>query len=167
MDEAYSVNHYEFDKIRDKRMYENFKQVYESLPKGKYYGQWGLNHIFQKEQMGVKWIAASMNEKGSSLENKVLSIAYAYENCKFMSGTSDRNYSVDYRNTYNSLVFNNFTTKDYTIFKLNGKDSPFSKDSIWLTTDIMPTSGVTVDFYQYIILIKNSQATEPLNDQYN
>jgi hypothetical protein len=166
MNEAYSANGDEFNKKRDKRIYENFKQVYESLPKGKYYGQWGLNHIFQKEQMGVKWIAAAMNEKGSSLENKVLSIAYAYENCKFMSKTSDGNYSVDNRNTYNSLIFNNFTTKDCTIFKLDGKDSPFSKDVIWLTSDIIPTSGITTDFYQYIILMKNSQATEPLNDQY-
>jgi hypothetical protein len=165
--EAYSVNDNEFNKVRDKRIYENFKKVYDNLPKGKYYGQWGLNHIFQKDQAGVKWVATSMNEKGSTLENKVLSIAYIYENCKFMNKTSDRNYSVADINTNNSNVFNDITTKDCAIFKLNGKDSPFSKNLIWITSDNIPKSGVTTDFYQYIILVKNSQATEPLNDRYN
>lgn len=165
--EAYSVNDKEFNKVRDKRIYENFKKVYDNLPKGKYYGQWGLNHIFQKDQAGVKWAAAAMNEKGSSLENKVLSIAYIYENCKFMNKTSDRNYSVADINTNNSNVFNDITTKDCAMFKLNGKDSPFSQNLIWITSDYIPKNGVTTDFYQYLILVKNSQATEPLNDRYN
>lgn len=31
---------------------------------------------------------------------------------------------------------------------------------------IIPQAGVTTDYYQYVVIIKDSQATEPLNDEY-
>lgn len=166
--EAYSARGYDFDKIRDERMYENFKQVYETLPKGKYYGQWGLNHIFQNEQEDVKWVAAAMNGEYSQLNSKILSIAYVYDNCKYMSKEQNQTYSVGDVISYNSKqnILNGFIKQDYTLFKLNGKDSPFSSGMIWPFVDGKPNKGVTTDFFQYVVVIRNSQATEPLNDQY-
>lgn len=168
MCEAYGSQGNDFNVVRDKRMYENFKQIYDRLPEGKYYGQWGLNHIFQKEQMGVKWIAAAMNDEKLNLNGKILSIAFSYDNCKFMSKNKDRSYSVSTDDDCGSLdIFSEFTKENHTIFKLNGKNSPFSKELIWPFYCDKPKAGVTTDFFQYIIVIKNSEASEPLNDQYD
>ncbi|WP_315120646.1 erythromycin esterase family protein [uncultured Clostridium sp.] len=158
-----------FNKVRDKRMYENFKKVYEESSKGKYYGQWGLNHVFQKEQLDVKWIAAAMNEEGSPLKDKILSIVYAYEDCKVMKKNNDRTYSVGKMNDNESIknLFNDLVKKDYSIYKLNGEGSPFNKELMWPFGHGKPVDGVTTDYFQYILVIRNSDATKPLNDEYN
>lgn len=164
--EAYSANGNDFNKVRDKRIYENLMHVYETLPKAKYYGQWGLNHIFQKEQSGVKWMAAAMNEKDSVLENKVLSIAYIYRDCEVMTRNPDNTYSKSSTSGYDINGFSLYSKKNCTIFKLNNESSPFSRNLIWQIYD-KPSSGVTTDYYQYIVLIEDSKATEPLNDKYD
>lgn len=164
--EAYSAKENNFNKIRDKRIYENFEKVHDNLPKGKYYGQWGVNHIFQREQGDIKWVGAAMNEKGSRLEDKILSIVYMYEDCKQMSRTDNNKYTINDFNSNNSSIFDSFIEKNYTLFKLKGENSPFSKKLIWLTPDGNPTAGVTTDYYQYVVVIKDSQATEPINDEY-
>lgn len=164
--EVYSAKEVDFNKVRDKRIYENFEKVYDNLPKGKYYGQWGVNHIFQRQQGDIKWVGVAMNEKGSRLENKILSIVYMYEDCKQMSKTGNNKYNIQDFNSNNSLIFSSFTEKNYTLFKLNGENSPFRKELIWLTPDDNPIDGVTTDYYQYVVVIKDSQATEPLNDEY-
>lgn len=167
--EAYNSKH--FNKIRDKRIYENFKKVYESFPKGKYYGQWGLNHVFQKEQDNTKWLGAAMNNEDSVLKDKVLSIVYVYNNCKFMNRDNKGNgtYFISDMNSSNENadILNDISENDVTIFKLNNKNSPFSKELIWPFIYRSPKNGVTTDYFQYIIMIKNSGPTEPLNDEYN
>lgn len=169
--EAYDAKNNDFNKVRDKRIYENFKNIYSELPKGKYYGQWGLNHVYQKEQDNVKWVAAAMNEEGSVLKDKILSIIYVYDNCKYMSKNIDRTYSIGEAYSYDSWnnIFKDFIKENYTMFRLTGKESPFKNKMIWPInsnwTGEIP-KGSTTDFFQYIVVIRKSQATEPLNDEY-
>ena len=81
---AYKAGDMSFNQIRDDKIYDNFKKIYQHIPKGKYYGQWGLNHVFQKAQGNVDWLASLMNNSDSPVKGKVLSIVYLYNNCDVM-----------------------------------------------------------------------------------
>ncbi|HOC07180.1 MAG TPA: hypothetical protein PKN71_07705, partial [Bacillota bacterium] len=93
------------------------------------------------------------------LRDKVVSIAAFYHDSEF------RFYYGMYENY---RVFNDFIIDplpaiktapgDITMYKLEGEDSPFTWD---LYTVINPTGGVTTDYYQYLLIIKNSQPTTP------
>jgi hypothetical protein len=39
-----------YNQIRDSCIFETFLKIFPSLPPGKFFGQWGMNHIFQKEE---------------------------------------------------------------------------------------------------------------------
>lgn len=151
-----------FNGIRDKKIYKNFLEIEKRLPKGKYYGQWGLSHIFQKPFPYVNWLGARLNGQGSIFKGKVLSIAYVYDNCKYLYPTSTKNY-ISSINTLDLKVkaFSSFIKSGCTLFKLNGKNSPFSKKLIWPIIHKFPKDGVTTDYFQYLMVIKDSDAVEP------
>lgn len=154
-----------FNQIRDERMYENFKKIYPHIQKGKFYGQWGLNHAFQREQMNTSWLASRMNGSDSPVKGKVLSIVYLYKNCKYRTA---HEYKLQNITTSKSLedVFSPLADNDITIFKLTGNNSPFEKQIYWpysqSFTGTIPTEGKTTDYFQFLILIKNSDSTTPL-----
>lgn len=154
----------DFNEIRDKKIYENFIKVYNHLPKGKYYGQWGLNHVFQREQGGVSWLAASMNGNDSPVKDKVLSIIYLYKNCMYMNR---EDYSKEHIDSYKSADFNKYFIEPITLFKLKGENSPFENSLIWpmnpYHTGQPAKDGATTDYFQYIVVVVNSTATEPLD----
>ncbi len=161
MYEVYEGNN--FNGIRDNKMYQNFVEIHKKLPKGKYYGQLGLSHIFQKSFPYVNWLGAALN-KNTIFKGKVLSIAYVYKNCKYLYPTTWKNY-ISSINTLDSSMaaLEDFINNEYTIFKLNGKNSPFKDKLIWPIAHKFPKDGVTTDYFQYMILIKDSDAMEPLN----
>lgn len=157
-----------FDKIRDKKMYENFVKIYNKLPNGKYYGQFGLNHVFQDKQNEVDWIASLMDGEKSPVKGKVLSTIYLYKDCK---KARNRDYKTIPMTTYNSAdkVFDSSFKGDYTIVKLIGNNSPFEERLIWTLSPKAyagnkPNEGVTTDYYQYIVLVKDSEASIPLGN---
>lgn len=161
MYEVYQGNN--FNDIRDRKMYQNFIELYNRLPKGKYYGQLGLSHIFQRPFPYVNWFGAALNSKESIFRGKVLSIAYVYHNCKYLYPTIRKNYISSINTLDPALeVFNDFTKGEYTIFKLNGKDSPFIRKLIWPILHKLPEGGVTADYFQYLVIVKDSQAANPL-----
>ncbi|NLV76715.1 MAG: erythromycin esterase family protein [Tissierellia bacterium] len=161
MYEVYEGNN--FNGIRDNKMYQNFVEFHKKLPKGKYYGQLGLSHIFQKSFPYVNWLGAALN-KNTIFKGKVLSIAYVYKNCKYLYPTTWKNYISSINTLDSSMgVFEDFINNEYTIFKLNGKNSPFKDKLIWPIAHKFPKDGVTTDYFQYMILIKDSDAMEPLN----
>lgn len=153
-----------FNQIRDSKMYDNFKKIYLRMPNGKFYGQWGLNHTFQKRQASVDWLASLMNSSDSPVKGRILSIVYLYDNCEMMC----RDYKTTELNTLASdkEKLDLFAKEDITLFKLTGKASPFEKELIWLFSENgcgdKPIEGVTTDYFQYMILIKNAKATTPL-----
>jgi len=165
--EAYNLKEKSISKYHEfvsQKVYEGFKQQYSVLEKGKYYGNFPISQVFQNEQDNVRWLAAAINEDMLSLKNKVFSIAYAYDNCKYMiKGTK---YTTSSLSTFDEILNNlqGIATEKYTLFKLNNRNSPFSKQLIWLISgsDIVPNSKSTTDYYQYLLVIKNSEASEPL-----
>ncbi len=148
--------------IRDKQMYENFIRIHNRLPTGKYYGQLGLSHVFQRQTSYVDWFGSILN-KNPMFQDKVLSIVYVYDNCKYLYPTDLR----DYQGVMTTLdlkldILKKYAKGESTLFKLNGRDSPFDKKLLWPIVHKIPEGGVTTDYFQYIIMIRNSKALTSL-----
>lgn len=168
---AYSKSANEYNTVRSKNMYENFKKIYARVQNtGKFYWEFQSNpaYIFQKSHKGVDYLGSLINSESSPVKGKVLSIMSIYKNCDSMYQGQNGKYS---RTTVtNYAAFDNpldsFIETDNTLFKLNGDNSPFEKDLIWPDNYFDPGTRqgneVTTDYYQYIVVIKNSKATEPL-----
>ncbi len=162
-DVAYKKRENEWNSTRDEMMYENFLKIYDQYPAGKFYGQWGLNHAFQQKQGGVNWFAARLdNEKDSPLKGKILSIVYLYQDCEHIL---NGNYRNDFLTTYVSKnrAMDQLGKGDITLFKLNGANSPYTQGLIWPLVVEKPEAGSTTDYFQYVILLKNSGPSTPLN----
>lgn len=146
-------------RVRDLKMYENFKKLYENYPKGKYFGQFGLTHVYQKEILGINNLATKMDEENSPLHNKVLSIACFYDDCY-----SSRRGQEPFSSYKINNIFDKYLKTNATLIKIDGKNSPFSKELKW---DFIyepygkAEEGVTTDYFQYMIIIKNSEAATP------
>ncbi len=157
--EVYSGNN--FNGVRDKKMHENFLEIYDCLPKGKYFGQLGLSHIFQKSFPNIAWFASSLDKEGSQFKGKILSVAYAYQNCRYLYPTTRRNYVSSIDTLEPSIAeFKHFIDSDYTLFKLNGCGSPFNRELIWPLEHKSPVDGVTTDYFQYLVVARDSEAME-------
>ncbi|MDD3225616.1 MAG: hypothetical protein PHX70_13125 [Clostridium sp.] len=161
---AYSNNGENFDKVREPDIYSNFKRLYAHSPAEKYFGEFGGEHIYQSHSTDyVKDFAMYLKDKDSPIKGKVISIAYGYKNCYFM----DMN--PNHTHTYiqvkaespitNMLQLDKHSATDVTLFKLNGANSPFNNEKYFIKN---PKGGHTTDYFQYIILIKNSKGTTPL-----
>lgn len=134
-----------YNNVRDEYMWKNFKEIYEELPKGKYFGQWGWGHIFQQEAFGSKWLATFMNSDESPVKGRVLSILYGYENCNAV-GMKDQKFNVFIDNPKGIRDMDN---ENYTMFKLDGEELVFEGKKV----------------HQYLVVIKDAEASERLDEE--
>lgn len=159
---AYSNEGENFDKVREPAIYNNFKRIYAHFPAEKYFGEFGMDHVYQKRNtMYLKDFSMYLKDKNSPIKGKVISIAYGYKNCSFMNITHNHTYiqtEADSSIT-NMLELDKHSTTDLTLFKLNGTNSPFNNEKYFIEN---LKGGHTTDYFQYIILIKNSKGTTPL-----
>lgn len=129
------------DVNRDELIYDNFMRIYKENPKGKYYGQFGAFHIYRQNFLDsgkTFFTFAKMMENKGNL--KVLSIPIIYS------------YSADLMSDADNLANGNFS-----IFKLNGKGSPYrkSQDTVVTKNIIGGMNGNTTDNYQYVIYTRD------------
>lgn len=169
--EAYShqKDQIEWNNTRDKMIYENFKILQKELTKGKYYGQWGLDHTFQSKEKDIMWFAAYLNSDDSIFKDKILTVIYNYDNCERMGKTSNGGYTTNELNIIYPQIkeTNDLLEGDLNIYKLTGDNSPFEDTLMYCTDNGEELEKSMVDFFQYIVCIRNSKATEPLNNKYN
>ncbi|RDY27108.1 hypothetical protein CHL78_010825 [Romboutsia weinsteinii] len=169
------INAYEnddnFTLIREPKIYDNFKVLYNYLPKGKYYGQWGGFHINQEtstQDGNIECFAYLLNQD-SEFEDKILSIMYAYNDSKYMDkpSNSNPNYRESTVSNVDSKLFTNYITKgknNAIIFKLNSVGSPFNDKLIWYNSSSPDNKDkVTTDYFDYLIIINESKASKPLD----
>ncbi|WP_138206712.1 erythromycin esterase family protein [Haloimpatiens lingqiaonensis] len=156
---------------RDSAMYENFKNVYNHLPEGKWFGDFGLHHVFQHPivvndpndtlgDLNTKWFSSYINSGDLRIKNKVLSISLLYDDC--ISA-----YSGIISSYKKGQPIDQHLKSNCTLVKLNGKKSPYAENLQWNFVDTAigrPKSGVTTDYFQYVIVVKNGQASTPVDN---
>ncbi|WP_010291836.1 erythromycin esterase family protein [Clostridium senegalense] len=168
--EAYKHEDYvDWNNTRDNMIYKNFQILQKELPKGKYYGQWGLNHTFQSKEKDIMWFAAYLNSDDSIFKNKILTVIYNYDDCDMMGITDTMEYTTNELNIMYPQIkeTNNLLEGNLNIYKLTSENSPFSETPMYYTFNGEEIEANMLDFFQYIVCIKDSKATEPLNDEYN
>ncbi len=157
-------NQVDWNNLRDKMIYENFVLIERRMPKGKYFGQWGVNHVFQSKEKNIKWLATYLNEEDSIYKDKVLSIAFNYENSRQMGKMGDKQYiinEVDFIFPY-MKVANDRIGGDMNIYKLNAAGSPFKDIRMYYTFNRELLEEPMVNFFQYIVYLKGIGPTDPL-----
>lgn len=153
-----------FNQIREESIYSNFTRVYDYYPKSKYYGQWGMEHVYQKtcdSYMGEQDRIAMYINNSESLKGKVLSIAYGYEDCYYANNQAGYKKDKVKSSFKDQKYLSKYTKTDITILKLNGDNSPFSSNIYFVDK---PLGGVTTDYFQYFVLIKDSDGTAPYGE---
>ncbi len=150
-----------FNDARDRQMYKNFQAIYNKLPRGKYFAQLGLSHTFQRKTPAINWFASLLNQGG--LRGKILSICYLYADCRYLYPTKIKNYQPQIT-TLNeeAACLKTFAEGEATIFNLNAAHSPFAEKMYWPIEHRVPSRGVTLNYFQYLVLIKNAPAATPL-----
>lgn len=159
----------DWNNTRDKMMYENFHILQKELPKRKYYGQWGLDHTFQSKEKDKMWFAAYLNSDDSIFKDKILTVIYNYDNCEKMDISENGRYAPHkFAVVYPQIKeTNDLLEGDLNIYKLTGENTPFSETQMFNSIDGKELEASMLDFFQYIVCVRNSKATEPLNDEYN
>lgn len=155
-------NQVDWNNLRDEMIYENFVLIQRRIPKGKFFGQWGVNHLFQNKERDIKWFATYLNEN-ELYKDKVLSIAFNYENSLQMGKMGDKQYiinEIDFIFPY-MKVANDTIGGNMNLYKLNGRNSPFKNIPMHYTFNQKPLDEPISDFIQYILYIKDSGPTEP------
>jgi len=135
-----------FNARRDAVMYENFMGIYDTIEDGIFYGQWGHNHTYQAEESDIKWFATYLNEE--KFKDKILTIAYTYDNCKFMNKTGNGGYSIKDFDTFSGYTLENGDEQTAILFDIQDSSSAFHENA---------------KYFQYILVISDSEATVPFN----
>lgn len=146
-------------------MKENFYEIYNHFPKGKYYGQWGLEHAYLSNLKTNHYpgdkprLATFLNsDENSPVKNKVCSMAILYfdsfqtnlrgDEPEKVSNLSSNNYGE-----IDSLKL--FAQDNIQFFKLDSEGSPFS-EKLYFIPENSSKSGVTTDYFKNIIVVKSS-----------
>ncbi len=163
--EAYKQNYdmVEWNNTRDLMIYENFMKIDALLPPSKYFGQWGLGHIFQHKDKDIMWFASYLNSNESKYKDKVLSIAYNYINCDVMETDAGSTTPLNFAFPFVILVeTQDLYNGDYILYKLNNSDTNRPKIPMFhvFTGEVLEED--IAEFVQYLVLIKNSDASQPL-----
>ena len=101
-------------------------------------------------------MATKLSGDGSPVKDKIITILYTYSNCMHRNVDNTEGYIL---NPYgNVLLLNSAAIDNFTLFKLNGDNSPFNEHPYIINA---PFGGVTTDYIQYVVLIRNSPSSKP------
>lgn len=145
---------------RDQAMYRNFLTQVSPAGGDRYFGQWGLNHVFQGQQAGVDWLG-SLISNTDGFSNAVCSLAIVYADGEQRSQDGKQvlplsNYAG------NNQILAELAGDEPLLVKLDGINSPFGQKLVWKLRDAAPTRGVTTDYFQYLLFVPKTTASKPL-----
>lgn len=142
-------------KYRDEKMYENFKRIHSTLPKGKYYGRYGDSHILKQ---GFHLAEVMDKDNDSPVKGKVLSIYNDYLNCC----TSFKGYRTTRITSFNEEFFSliePYRKSNNVLFKLNGEKSPFN--------EIELSKYLPIDNFKKEAIVYNDQVQNSITDYFD
>lgn len=144
---------------REDNSFSNLRELDSDLERGAFFAQWGGNHVLQGNQAGVDWLGSLLNSESSPWAGQVLSIYYIYDHCRLMEPKTYREVDYSSREVRELETLRRAAPSEVTMFWLAAPGSPFSEEIHFLSR---PSRGVTTDYFQYIIMIRNQGASSPL-----
>ena len=143
-----------FDGIRDRAMYATFLKLYPTLGGVRCYGRWGTSHVAQAPLHGTNWFATYLNQPGSPVAGKVLSIWPFYEQSEILARTNDNRYRVE-RLSQGTLVRGLDTSATpVMLVRVDGAGSPLAG---------LPLDNRKIgEIAQYAVLIRGATAVHPM-----
>lgn len=149
-----------WDSSREQAMYENFVRQVSPDDGQKYFGQWGLHHVFQGQVLGVDWLASKI-ARTERFSDSVFSMVLVYSGGERLSQDGSQTMPLS---TYagSTQVLPELAGGQPLLAKLDSAGSPFTEELIWKLTEVSPASGVTTDYFQYLLFIPGAQASTPL-----
>ncbi len=146
---------------RDQYMYDNFLVLWDRLPKGNFFGQWGLNHVYQSPQLNVNWLAYLLDtQENSPVNGKVVSMATYYKSCERIKWRSNETETLDNLTISDDSLGISLDNHGIYIFRLNAPNSPFMEELLWYGPH-KPDTGVTTNYYEYMIIENEFSASKP------
>ncbi|WP_394897273.1 TraB/GumN family protein [Clostridium paraputrificum] len=133
---------------REELLINNFIELYEYLPKGKFFGQFGGDHT--NLSPNTKSLASYLQNNYEKTKDKVISINYEYNNSH---SYIPQGLNVDSKLTERIDSYFFPDDKSTVLLKLNYEDSIYNKKDIYLNDN-----NPQIKYFQYIILISDSQA---------
>jgi len=151
-----------FSSKREAILFGNFLKHEALFANGNSFGQWGANHVYRQNIDNVSWLAAKINQDPASpLQDAFYSILYLYHDCKALLKNPYR--EANYSNLLFVKDFKKMAQQDYTLFRLDQGNSPFAEGLIWPSNSVSLTEGVTTDYVQSILLVRDSPAATTLD----
>lgn len=143
---------------RDSVMYDNMMLFHKNFPDEKAFGFWGTSHIYREEFQSIRALGAHLEQCDSPYRGRVLSIHMNYQNCRKINRGGNR--VTPLYSLFPNGIFDFYKGENPTLYNLDRENSPFH------TFRFSPLykSGTT-KLFQYLLLIKNSDASTPLSEQ--
>ncbi len=145
--------------VREDFAFSNLLELSPHLDRGNFFGQWGGNHVLQRNQARVNWLGSLLQGPRSPWADQVLSIYYVYDHCKRMDPRTYQARDYSSQEIRDLEVLRRAAPADICLFWLGAPGSPFTEEIHFLTGH---SRGVTTDYFQYLIMIRNQSASTPL-----
>ncbi len=145
--------------VREENTFSNLLELAPHLERGNFFGQWGGNHVLQRNHSQVNWLGSFLNGPRSPWAGQVLSIYYVYDHCKRMDPRTYQARDYTSEEIRDLAVLRRAAPAEISLFWLDAPGSPFREEIHFLTRH---SGGVTTDYFQYLIMIRNQSASNPL-----
>jgi len=149
----------EGSQAREDNSFSNFIDLSPILDRGGFFARWGANHVLQRTQAGVNWLGGILDGPDSPWQGQVLSIYFVYDHCQRMDPKTYRGVDYSSGEIRGLETLRRAAPGEKTLFWLDAPGSPFREEVYFLTRH---SRGVTTDYFQYILMIRNKPAANPL-----
>lgn len=154
---------------RDLAMYHNYLFLKQTFNIDKFYSQLGAKHSY-RDLLSDNFMSFTYflsHDLTSPVKDKVLSIHIFYKDSKCLE-VGKVNSETIYKKVFTRKTYKtdnlSVLKKAFNLINLQRENSPYMKELIWYNTSENNKNKVTTDYYQYIILINNSEASTPLDN---
>lgn len=146
--------------LREKAILDLFIRHQEAAPDPAaevYFGQWGGFHIHRLHLGTDKTIAGMINAPDGLFSGQVLSTMIFYDGCKYRDRSSGQVRPIlDDGGSYLGSLIN----ADFSLIPFDLPGSPF-REALYFVADDEDSGGVTSDYFQAGLLMKNAPAADP------
>lgn len=141
-----------FNINRDEHLYNNLIKIYEELPEGKYFGQFGRNHVYKEKVIyddGNEYesLAYYLDKNYEKTKGRVITIGYDYIK-------SETSYDGE------EAIISNYLMSE--LFHYDGETIMLKAKSNYDNTTIIGYS-LNQNYFDYYVLLSNSKKQTPLN----